>query len=89
MKLRVVVSKNLSAALIRAGRTAGQTFAGFILAVWVKPMNEKAVQISVTGLVETIIANADYAGGAAIFAALGALGLNLKRPGPVSDQSPK
>lgn len=64
----------LKAAAIRAARTAAQTFIGVIIAKWM------GGAITVTALYDTTLAQADFAGGSAISAALVALGVNAWKP---------
>lgn len=68
------MSPKFKAALIRAARTGAQAFAAVIVAKWV------AGPPSLSSFYDTFVASADFAGGTAVLAALGALGMNVRRP---------
>jgi hypothetical protein len=68
------MNATLKAALIRSARTAGQAFVGVILAKWI------VGPTTVSGLIDVVRLQADFAGGSAILAALTALGVNAWKP---------
>ena len=69
------------AAFIRALRTAAQTFGGVIGTYWLANLP------TISGLITALRAHSDRAGGAALLAALIALGWN--QFGPVTPEIPK
>jgi len=74
------ISPTLRAATIRGARTFVQAFAAVVVQKWLAG----DAGVTVSGLVRTIGAHADAAAGTAILAAAGALGWNMRRPGPVA-----
>lgn len=68
------ISARIRLAAMRAFRTAAQAFLAVIVQAWVTG------DLSITGLGDAIVDNADTAGGVAVLAALTALGWNAAKP---------